>query len=47
MEDIVKPELDSSLRQKIASDLFIEWLKKQRTQIEVIKNLEVGETTIK
>ncbi len=47
VEDIVKPELDSSLRQKIASDLFIEWLKKQRTQIEVIKNLEVGETTIK
>lgn len=36
VEEIIKPELTQLLRQKILSDLFLEWLKKQTSEANII-----------
>lgn len=43
VEEIIQPTLDKSLHQKILSDLFLQWLKQQETQIDVVV-LDSGET---
>lgn len=40
VEEIIQPQLDEKLRQKIASDLFSEWLKEQTTKVEVVKYVD-------
>lgn len=40
VEEIIQPQLDEKLRQKIVSDLFDEWLKEQIAKVEVIKHLD-------
>lgn len=44
VEEIIRPTLDKSLYQKILSDLFLQWLKQQETQIDVVV-LASAETT--
>ena len=39
VEEIVKPELDQKLQQKIMLDLFTEWLKHQTEQVQVINHI--------
>ena len=39
VEEIIQPELDKSLRQKILSNLFLNWLKQQVDQAEVVVQL--------
>lgn len=39
VEEIIQPQLDEKLHQKIVSDLFSEWLREQITGIEVVKHL--------
>ncbi len=41
VEEIVKPELDKKLRQKIMLDLFGEWLKQQTEQVQVVSHIEL------
>jgi parvulin-like peptidyl-prolyl isomerase len=36
VEEIIQPELDKTLRKKILSNLFLDWLKQQVDQVEVI-----------
>lgn len=38
VEEIVKPELDQKLQQKIMFDLFTEWLKQQREKVQVVSH---------
>ncbi|MEH2411795.1 peptidylprolyl isomerase [Nostoc sp.] len=40
VEEIIQPELDNVLYQKIASNLFSEWLKKEIAKVDVVKQLE-------
>ena len=39
IEEIVKPELDKKLRQKIMWDLFAEWLKQKQEQVQVVSHI--------
>ncbi|BAZ33270.1 PpiC-type peptidyl-prolyl cis-trans isomerase [Cylindrospermum sp. NIES-4074] len=39
VEEIIKAQLENKLHQKIASDLFVEWLKKQVEEVKLISNL--------
>ena len=39
VEEIIKPELDHKLRNKIMVDLFSEWLKQQAEKINAVSNL--------
>lgn len=36
VEELIQPELTELLRQKILSDLFLEWLKKQAKQVNIV-----------
>lgn len=36
VEELIQPELTEALRQKILSDLFSDWLKKQTKQMEIV-----------
>jgi adenine-specific DNA methylase len=40
VEEIIQPQLDNALRQKIASDLFYAWLKQQIEEVEVVTHLD-------
>lgn len=40
VEEIIQPQLDQNLRQKIVADLFATWLQEQRADVEIIKQLE-------
>ncbi len=40
VEEIIQPQLDDELRQKIASDLFSEWLKQQSAEFEIVQHLD-------
>jgi len=40
VEELIQPQLDNALRQKIHSDLFSEWLKQQIMEVEVVKHLD-------
>lgn len=40
VEEIIQPELDNELYQKIASNLFSEWLKKQIAKVDFVKLLD-------
>jgi len=40
VEELIQPELDNALRQKIISDLLSAWLKEQREQVEIITQLD-------
>ena len=42
VEEIIQPQLNDFLRQKILTDLFSAWLKQQMKQFEIIKHLESG-----
>ncbi|NJM71151.1 MAG: peptidylprolyl isomerase [Scytonema sp. RU_4_4] len=37
VEELIQPELTELLRQKILSDLFLEWLKKQAKQVNIVQ----------
>ena len=45
VEEIIKPELDHKLHQKIMLDLFAEWIKQQTEQVQVITHIEVSSNT--
>lgn len=36
VEELIQPELTELLRQKILSDLFLEWLKQQAKQVDIV-----------
>jgi parvulin-like peptidyl-prolyl isomerase len=40
VEEIIQPELNDELRQKISSDLWSEWLKQQIAAVEVVRYLD-------
>jgi parvulin-like peptidyl-prolyl isomerase len=40
VEEIIKPELDKMLHEKIMLDLYFEWLKQQKKQVKVIREIE-------
>ncbi|MEH2237039.1 peptidylprolyl isomerase [Nostoc sp.] len=40
VEEIIQLELDNALYQKIASDLFSEWLKKQIAKVDIVRQLD-------
>jgi parvulin-like peptidyl-prolyl isomerase len=40
VEEIIKPELDKMLYQKIMLDLYSEWLKQQKEQVQVVSQME-------
>ncbi|QIR41865.1 peptidylprolyl isomerase (plasmid) [Tolypothrix sp. PCC 7910] len=40
VEEIIQPELDKTLRKKILSNLFLDWLKQQVDQVEVITEFQ-------
>ena len=42
VEEIIKPELDTQLHQKIMLDLFTEWIKQQAKEVQVVNHLEVS-----
>ncbi|MDB9323233.1 peptidylprolyl isomerase [Nodularia spumigena CS-591/04] len=39
VEEIIQAQLEKKLHEKIASDLFVEWLKKQVEEVDFISNL--------
>ncbi|GAA6619414.1 peptidylprolyl isomerase [Scytonema sp. NUACC26] len=41
VEDIIQPQLDEELRQKITKELFSDWLKQQITSMEIVTQLDV------
>lgn len=41
VEEIIQPELDEQLRQKIMADSFAIWIKKQIAQIDTSKNIDI------
>ncbi|MEM7725986.1 MAG: peptidylprolyl isomerase [Cyanobacteria bacterium P01_A01_bin.45] len=47
LEEIIQPELDEQLREKIISELFDEWLNKQVDSIESIIQLQFNGTELK
>jgi parvulin-like peptidyl-prolyl isomerase len=40
VEEIIKPELDKKLRQKIMLDLYSEWLEQQKEQVQVVSHIQ-------
>ncbi|KST62056.1 peptidylprolyl isomerase [Mastigocoleus testarum] len=40
IEEIIQPQLDETLRQKISSDLFSEWINEESAKFEIINDLE-------
>jgi parvulin-like peptidyl-prolyl isomerase len=46
VEELVQPQLDDQLQSQILSDLFSQWLKQQKEQVEIIKNFDFCTTTI-
>jgi PPIC-type PPIASE domain len=40
VEEIIQPQLDEKLRYKIFSDLFIEWMRQQVQEVELVITLE-------
>jgi len=40
VEEIIQPQLNEKLHQKIVSDFFSEWLKQQIAEVEVITHLD-------
>ena len=43
VEEIIQPELDKKLHQKIMLDLFNEWLKRQTEQVQVVRQIEFND----
>jgi parvulin-like peptidyl-prolyl isomerase len=39
VEEVVKPQLDNTLRHQIASDLFSEWIKQQFNRVEIVTDI--------
>jgi parvulin-like peptidyl-prolyl isomerase len=44
VEEIIQPELDKSRRQKILSNLFLDWLKQKVEQVEVVPHFQSEST---
>ncbi|WP_171974747.1 hypothetical protein [Leptolyngbya sp. 'hensonii'] len=42
---MIQPAVDDTLRQKILSDLFAEWLKQQIEQFDVVTQLDADSRT--
>ena len=42
VEEIIQPQLDNALRQKIGSDLFDAWLKQQIEAVKVVRHLDLS-----
>ncbi|MFM2311228.1 MAG: hypothetical protein RLZZ04_504 [Cyanobacteriota bacterium] len=42
VEEIIEPELDQKLRQKIMLDLYYEWLEQQKEQVQVVSQIEAS-----
>ena len=42
VEEIIEPELDKKLRNKIMSDLYSEWIKQQFEQVQVVSHLQTN-----
>ncbi|WP_375473655.1 peptidylprolyl isomerase [uncultured Nostoc sp.] len=42
VEEIIQPELDNKLRQRIITDLFDEWIKQQIEPVKLVKNFDSG-----
>jgi len=42
VEEIIQPQLDNVLRQKIGSDLFYAWLKQQIEEVKVVRHLDLS-----
>ncbi len=42
LEEIIQPELDQQLHQKIILDLFTEWLKKQAEHVQVVSHIKAN-----
>jgi parvulin-like peptidyl-prolyl isomerase len=42
VEEIIQPQLDNALRQKIGSDLFYAWLKQQIEEVKVVTHLALS-----
>ena len=42
--EIIKPELDPNLRNKIMFDLYSQWLQQQAQQVQVVSHLQVSNT---
>ncbi len=40
VEEIIKPEFDKKSHQKIMLDLYSEWLKQQKEQVQVVRKIE-------
>jgi parvulin-like peptidyl-prolyl isomerase len=40
VEEIIQPQLDKTLRQKILSNLFMDWLKQQVDQVEILTQFQ-------
>jgi parvulin-like peptidyl-prolyl isomerase len=43
VEEIIKPELDQMLHQKIMLDLYSEWLEQQKEQVQVVRKIEFND----
>jgi parvulin-like peptidyl-prolyl isomerase len=46
VEEIIKPELDKKLHQKIMLDLYSEWLKQQKEQVQVVRKIETSSKVV-
>ncbi len=44
--EIIKPELDKRLRNKIMFDLYSQWLQQQAQQVQVVSHLEVSNQSV-
>jgi parvulin-like peptidyl-prolyl isomerase len=42
VEEIIQPQLDNALRNKIGSDLFDAWLKQQIEEVKVVRHLDLS-----
>lgn len=42
VEELIQPKLDEPLRYKILSDLFLEWLKRQVEQVDIVAQLDLN-----
>ncbi|RQH32649.1 peptidylprolyl isomerase [Okeania hirsuta] len=47
VEEIIERQLDNWLRNKIAADLFDEWINRAVTQFKSLTNIQIGELTAK
>jgi parvulin-like peptidyl-prolyl isomerase len=43
VEEIIKPKLDKVLHQRIMLDLYSEWLKQQKEQVQVVRKIEFND----